>query len=282
LGYNWIFFLSTKVKVFKTINESEVKKMKKLLLASILISLLAIGTAWGSTFTLNDAALLMLWEVFENPVDPISQFLYSTTDEGVYGQPMSGNVGFVGTLRDPVGNPNSPFSQMGLGANFWGAADYDGDNVTDATGATTAQVIGTALGTGPTNSLVGYNEYSLYLENDNDDIWWVNIFINTGYTDAPWNEPNNYYENGWTALAPFSSTTLTIDLTTVANLNHVTNIGFNVGANLTNVGGNPSNPDTYHISAAPIPEPSTIILLGFGFLGLAAYGWHRKKKSEAS
>jgi hypothetical protein len=253
--------------------------MKRLFLASILVSLLVVSSAWGVTFTLNKAALMMLWQVYENPItsgNPSTGDLYVTDNPTTYGVPMQGVVGFVGDMYDPGNPPNtySPFAQMQIGANFWGSSGAIGTS-----GATTAQVIGAALGTAPTNSLVGFDSFDLILHNDNDDIWMVNIFLNTGYTDVPWNEPDNYYENGWTALGPYGTASLSVDLTSAANLNHVTNIGLNVGANLTNVGGNPSNPDTFHVSTAPIPEPSTLILLGFGFLGLCAYGWRKKKQS---
>ena len=97
----------------------------------------------------------------------------------------------------------------------------------------------------------------------------VNIFLNTGYTDAPFNEPDNYYENGWTLLHGGEGIVLSIDLTGVANLDHVTNIGFNVGSNMGVTGANwPSNPDIFHVSIVPVPAAFILGLLGLGAAGI--------------
>ena len=124
--------------------------------------------------------------------------------------------------------------------------------------------------TAPTNSLVGFDGYELWIANDNDDIWWVNIFMNTGYTDALFNEDDNFYENGWTPLNPGQVKVLQIDFVAagVENLDHVTNIGFAVAGNMTNLDGNPSDPDVFHVSVVPVPGAILLGMLGLGAVGL--------------
>jgi hypothetical protein len=235
----------------------------RFLILSLATLCLSAVPASAAMFTLNHDAAMMLWDVFENPENATSALTFVTDDTVTYGQPMSGEVGFVGTLYTHPADPYYPFAQMGLGANFWGTSST-------GSGATTAQVIGTALGTAPTNSLVGFDTYTLYIENDNNSEWSVNIFLNTGYVDQ--GETNNWYQNGWTVLLPGQSVTLSIDLTSVANLNHVTNIGFQVGGDLTNLSGNPSDPDIYHISVVPVPAA-----LLLGMLGLSAAGFKLRR-----
>jgi len=122
------------------------------------------------------------------------------------------------------------------------------------------------------SDLSAYDGYMLSFLNTNQSSWFVNIYFNTGWTDVPPGEPDNFYQNGWVELLPGVATTLSIDFSAVGaiNLNHVTNIGFIVGANMDEYPyyspNNPSNPDAYHIDVSQIPEPVTFALLGLGAL----------------
>jgi hypothetical protein len=124
----------------------------------------------------------------------------------------------------------------------------------------------------PLDDLTTYDGYSLMFKNTNNSSWWVNVYMNTGWTDAPYNEDDNFYQNGWTELLPGVSTMVTLDFAAegVINLDHVTNIGFEVGGNLEDYPFsdpmNPSNPDSYHIDVWQVPEPATMCLLSMGAL----------------
>jgi hypothetical protein len=126
----------------------------------------------------------------------------------------------------------------------------------------------------PVTDLSAYDGYMLSFLNTNNSSWFVNIYFNTGWTDPPYSEPDNFYENGWVELLPGVATTVSIDFDT-ANplyLNHVTNIGSEIGANMDEYPmwnpNNPSNGDIYHIDVSQIPEPLTLVLLGLGGIAL--------------
>ncbi len=120
-------------------------------------------------------------------------------------------------------------------------------------------------------NLSDYDGYTLNFMNTNDDIWLVNLYMNTGWTDPPYEQEDNFYQSDWVELAPGESTAVTLDFAalSVINLDHVTNIGFQVGGNMDAYpltgSGDPSNPDVYHIDVT-IPEPLTLVLLGLGGL----------------
>jgi hypothetical protein len=121
--------------------------------------------------------------------------------------------------------------------------------------------------------LSAYDGYSLTFKNSNNSSWFVNLYMNTGWIDAPYNEPDHFYQDGWIELLPGVSTIVTLNFSAVSAvyLNHVTSIGFEIGGNMEWPSVNPTNPsngDVYHIDVSQIPEPATIGLLSLGGLAL--------------
>ncbi len=204
-------------------------------------------TASATPFTFSQSQMLSMVESFDNPVG-IGDLDSKTAlpNEGVL---------FVGDIND--GNPQ--WRSIGIGFP-WGNPNLPGD----------------------LSAFTGYGETFTNVNNQN---WWVNLYTNTGWTDAPWSESNNFYQNGWINLAPLGSATLTIDFAGlgVEHLNHVTNIGFQFAFNDPTVVTLPSGipgfqGDKYHIEVTPIPEPATMLLLGSGLIGLAGFVRRKTKR----
>jgi len=139
--------------------------------------------------------------------------------------------------------------------------------------------------------LTGYTHYELSIKNisETNDWFSANIYINTGLTDPPLNQPNYYYENGWTWVAPGQTVLLSLDLTTAVSLlgsnggvaghtivsselAYISSLGFNIG---TNYGDGDYFGDD--LAGKVVPIPGAVWLFGSGLIGLV--GIRRKLRS---
>ncbi|MFN0051774.1 MAG: hypothetical protein ACKV0T_06265 [Planctomycetales bacterium] len=200
----------------------------------VVASLSFPGGARAELLTLNQSQLGSLWDDFENPENAVTALSSKT--------PSGQGVVFGGTLFDSPGNPFSPFAQIGIGANFGGSSST-------GSGPTTAQVLGS-------NDVSPFSGYALSFTNLGTEPRSVSIFLNTGFTSPPFGEPNNFYESGFVELAPGQSAVRVIDFDAagVVHRNHVSNIGFQIGANLG------ASAEDFLVEVTPVPEPASLLL----------------------
>ena len=192
-----------------------------------------------------------------------------------------GTNGNLNSRSDIPGDPGYQFN-ITLTNNLGGWTDLTiGDNF-DLPIPLAGLVSATGNG-GDLSIGTGYTGYRMSIENPGTDSFWASLYMNTGWTDPGWLETDRYYQSGdgsgvW--IGPGQTKTLTIDFTSagaalwnggwttgnqVLNLNHVTDIGFKIGANLGNQGEVASGA-AFNVNV--VPEPATIALLGLGSLSL--------------
>ena len=224
-----------------------------LCISTWIITLLAATAFADLSFTLNKDAAMMLTATGNSPTDFIAptQLFGVTDDPSLYNSTgaMRGQAGYIGLLNDRKDGLDDPFAWIRIGA-----------------GSAVGNVIGTALGTAPITDLRGFTDYRLFLANDDDDIWQVKLYMSTSGV---------LHETAWETLTPGTSDTLMLSFAGIANLNNVTDIGFVVGGRLNQIGGNPSDPDVFHISAVPNPAGLVLALLGLAVGGLELYRYDR-------
>jgi PEP-CTERM motif. len=121
------------------------------------------------------------------------------------------------------------------------------------------------------DDLTGTDSFGLRLANTNNSPWELAIFVQAdgvAYCSDYRTVPNRQF--------PVTFENFTFDLSPLgAGISDVDYLGFAVRSFLP---GDPSNPDAYHVVAAPTPEPGTLLFLGAGFLGLAIYFKRRENR----
>jgi len=246
------------------------KRILILLAVAVLGLFLLSGTVGAATFVIYDTDLQAAYFA-DGHAGTGTGKLNNTSD--ITGNPGTEyNVSFTVTSAD--------FESIQIGDNF--------DRPIDNSGVVVAS-----------GNLSSYDDWTMTIRNPNiDKAFMVGLYLNTGWTDTPWNQTNMYYQEtkDLTWVDPGSSVTLIMDFDdadywngsswvtdqAVQYLNHVTDIGLIIGTNLVISGA----ADKYHLNSGSsldvqvVPIPTSILLLGSGIFGLIGVGRFRFRKKE--
>ncbi|MBN1615477.1 MAG: VPLPA-CTERM sorting domain-containing protein [Deltaproteobacteria bacterium] len=175
------------------------------------------------------------------------------------------STGFVEVppRSDTAGDPGYRYTfQIQSGDSGWVSGQM-GDNFD-----LPANDAGVVVNGGNLSNYSGY-EMTIYNPPDNPGWFMSAIYMNTGWTDSPYGEANNYYQTGWVWLAPGQAYHHVMDFTqfNVVNANHVSDIGFMIGTNIGQGDYFMSPGVPFHVEST-VPLPGAVWLLGSGLLGL--------------
>jgi hypothetical protein len=224
-------------------------QMKKLItICSILLVLIA-----------SNSAKATLWEIMDAGLQDTANFVQQTG-------------GTLNSRSDIASDPGTRFNVTLTGTSWMDIQIGDGyDLPSDNSGLVAATGNASSGNTwfGDLSVSSGYSGYTMTIENPNTSGGFMaGLYLNTGWTDSPTSEPDNYYQSAWTWVTPGTTVTLTLDVSSgVLNRNHVSNIGLKIGTNVGTI-GNYNMPSGTTFNVDIVPEPATIGLLSLGALSL--------------
>ena len=184
---------------------------------------------------------------------------------------ITGVVGFNGNIGDYIVNMSAGASSPILGSSASPFMDlnslnisYNGPGVsntlriylTDTGFSSPSTIGGFVAGIGGTTT--GTVTYSTYLDATNSAFGETTLLTSKSYTGGT----GGAFSGGEYSLVDVSSLVSSYSLTQEVDITHLSGIGAS----------------SFDATLQPVPEPGTMMLLGFGMLGLAVYGKRRMNK----
>jgi len=248
--------------------------MKRLIFGTIVLALMVSVSLANPTYT------------YDGPIRVGDQFTISNHDMVTF------NIFLPSSLSATDTDPTQP----GIGWDVPGINNtefnFSGFNFGTATWAS-GQLGWSMFAPGPADDtlpaayydLRAYESFELSFHNEvfgpvgmgaTDHAVMAALFINTGWTDSPYNEQNHYYQSEWQWALPCNNFVMDLDLTNALLLNHVSSIGVIIGSNLYN-GSNwgIGNNTGFKVCLDTVPAPGAVLL---GSIGVSLVGWLRRRR----